>query len=67
MNGDIAVILLDWLFSDSDGVELLKWIRSRPELENVEVIVQSTEFISENIRNALREVVASWSSRHRSS
>jgi CheY-like chemotaxis protein len=40
----LAAILIDWVLPDTDGVELLAWLKSRPELGDVEVIVHSIEF-----------------------
>lgn len=47
---EIMAILLDWVLPDVDGVELLRWLKSHPSLTDVEVVVESTEFVPEAIR-----------------
>ncbi|MEE8522775.1 MAG: response regulator, partial [Thermoanaerobaculia bacterium] len=33
-----------------DGLELLRWIKAHPDLADVEVVVESTEFVPENVQ-----------------
>ncbi|GJM24505.1 MAG: hypothetical protein DHS20C16_09200 [Phycisphaerae bacterium] len=49
----LAAILIDWILPDSDGVALLAWLKSRPELADVEVIVHSVEFESANVERGI--------------
>lgn len=46
----IMAILLDWVLPEVDGVELLRWLKMHPSLTDVEVVVQSAEFVPESIR-----------------
>ncbi len=50
---DIAAVLMDWTLPDTDGIELLGWIKSQPALADVEVVVHSAEFAPENIKKAI--------------
>ncbi len=49
----IRAILLDWILEGLDPVELMHWIKNHPQLTDVEVVVQSTEFVPEDIRAGL--------------
>ena len=46
----IMAILLDWVLPDVDGIELLRWLKAHPSLKDVEVVVQSAEFVPDSIR-----------------
>ena len=50
---DTTVIVLDWVMPDTDGVELLRWIKSQPFAVDLEVIVHSEEFVPENVETAI--------------
>ena len=50
---EISGVLLDWMISNGEGIELLQWMKSRPELADVEVVVESSEFVKENVRTAI--------------
>jgi DNA-binding response OmpR family regulator len=50
---EITAILIDWILPDVDGVELLGWIKSQPQLADVEVVVHSAEFAAENVQKAI--------------
>ena len=50
---DLAAILIDWVLPDTDGVELLTWMKTRPELGDVEVIVHSVEFDPEHVEQGI--------------
>jgi response regulator RpfG family c-di-GMP phosphodiesterase len=43
-------VLLDGVLRDIDGVELLRWIKERSELVDIEVVIQSAELVPEKIR-----------------
>lgn len=47
---DADAVLLDWVLSDTDGVELLRWIKAQPGLVDTEVVIQSTELVPGRIR-----------------
>ena len=49
----IRAILLDWILGGFDGVELMRWIKGHPLLPDVEVVVQSAEFVPEHIHAGL--------------
>ena len=49
----LAAMLIDWILPDTNGVELLAWLKSRPELNDVEVIVHSVEFDPENVEQGI--------------
>ena len=49
----LAAILIDWILPDTDGVALLVWLKSRPELRDVDVIVHSIEFDPENVERGI--------------
>ena len=42
MADELAVIILDWQMPNMTGIEFLKWVRNRPEFENIQVIMQTT-------------------------
>jgi len=50
---NLAAILIDWTLPDTDGVELLAWLKSRPELSDIEVIVHSVEFDPGNVERGI--------------
>jgi CheY-like chemotaxis protein len=50
---EITAILIDWILPDVDGVELLGWMKSQPQLADVEVVVHSAEFAAENVQKAI--------------
>ena len=50
---EITAILIDWILPDVDGVELLSWMKSQPQLADVEVVVHSAEFAPENVQKAI--------------
>jgi DNA-binding response OmpR family regulator len=53
-NGEkITTILLDWVLPDVDGVELLRWIKDQPVMNDVEVIVESSEFVPESVKTGI--------------
>lgn len=45
-----SAILLDWVLADGDGVELLRWIKAHPDLADVEVVVESAEFVPDSVK-----------------
>jgi DNA-binding response OmpR family regulator len=47
---DVDAILLDWRLPDCDGLELLDWVKEQPEIVDLEVVIQSTEFVPERVR-----------------
>ncbi len=49
----IAVVVLDWNMPNMSGLELLKWIRNRPEFENIQVIMQTSMDSTEHIRQGI--------------
>jgi CheY-like chemotaxis protein len=50
---EITAVLIDWIMPDVNGIELLGWMKSQPQLANVEVVVHSAEFASENVEKAI--------------
>ncbi len=50
---EITAILIDWILPDVDGVELLGWMKSQPQLADVEVVVHSAEFAAESVQRAI--------------
>ena len=49
----LAAILIDWVLPDTDGLELLAWLKARPELGDVEVIVHSVAFHPKHVEKAV--------------
>ncbi len=49
----IKAILIDWLLPDVEGIELLTWMKSQPQLSDVEVVVHSAEFDPGNVQKAI--------------
>jgi DNA-binding response OmpR family regulator len=47
---EVDAVVLDWVLHDVDGIELLRWIKERPELNDLEVVIQSAEIVPEKIR-----------------
>jgi CheY-like chemotaxis protein len=54
-DADFGVVLLDWVMPEMSGMELLKWIKQQPRLENVEVIMQTGLNNSENVMQGIEE------------
>jgi len=52
-DADFGVVLSDWVMPEMSGIELLKWIKQQPHLENVEVIMQTGLNSSDNIREGI--------------
>ena len=48
-----TAILLDWEMPKMNGIELLRWIKEQPELENTPVIMQTAKDSTENIREGI--------------
>jgi CheY-like chemotaxis protein len=46
-------VLLDWNLKDDDGLDLLRWIKGRPDLGDVEVVVESSAFVPENVQTGI--------------
>ncbi len=43
-------ILLDWSLRDDEGLALLQWTKEQADLADVEVVVQSADFVPENVQ-----------------
>lgn len=50
---DISVVILDWQMPNMTGLEFLKWVRNRPEFENIQVIMQTSMDKTENIKEGI--------------
>jgi PleD family two-component response regulator len=52
-SGETAAVILDWNLSESVVVNLLKGIKRSPNLADTEVILESTDFVPEDIDQGL--------------
>ncbi len=50
---EINAVLMDWQLADGRGLELLGWMQEQPELGDIEIVVESTEFVPENVKQAI--------------
>jgi CheY-like chemotaxis protein len=49
----ITAILIDWILPDVEGIELLTWMQTQPQLSDVEVVVHSAEFDPGHVHKAI--------------
>jgi DNA-binding response OmpR family regulator len=50
---DFLAVLLDWQMPKMNGIELLRWIKSQPELDHIPVIMQTAMDSPEQIRQGI--------------
>ena len=53
MKEQITVILLDWKMPKMSGIELLRWIKSQPELKDIPVVMQTVLDKPEEIKEGI--------------
>lgn len=51
----VRVVLLDWVMPRMNGMELLAWIKENPDLEHVEVILQSGLISASEVEKGLQQ------------
>ena len=47
-------IVVDWRLPDMEGLELLRWIRARAGLSDVETVMESEAFVSDDVQEGIR-------------
>ncbi len=50
---DVRAVLLDWVMPRMSGLELLQWIKSHPDLANIEVVLQSGKLGAEDAEQGI--------------
>lgn len=50
---DVRAVLLDWVMPKMTGLELLQWIKSHPDLSNIEVVLQSGKIGAEDAEQGI--------------